>query len=511
MFGPFGLFSGNQSTSQEKTEEVKDPKQAIKDDAAKDAEAIKTAFETKGVQEAWGTLKKERLSAKSLSAEDQDVWEKTVSQHISKSTNKLLLPGLTIAYMNENKDALTNSNGYIKKAEINHKKDMINLTLQMEKGGCASGADDVEGLLLNGAADSIAKGIFNPINAINEMQRGLFSHKQNEEEAVKASRLDDAMEMMSAMAKKEAGFVKNRDFNKSIADRMAGDDKLFSLIDEHNKDNKVDGKITLNEVDRFLKHVDGNEYYKKNFTDAQISTARDLQKSLKDTNTYEDPNGTLLTHKGVDGKTILAMSKSGWIPEDKLPAVTKETLQKSVSPPQPKVESTPAEAKVTEDTNEDKSDDTTNVDDVTTDKNKKVEEKAVTKDPVQDANKDDEKAVDLHSGDYENQLVNDGTQKAGEGPWQVASRLLKGKNDPAAQKALTEILKQQLIDDTKSKDYKEAVTKLEVGHTFLTCEGLNHLREKAKESGNETLIKLFGEPKMQAAANAVTYHRGGWA
>ncbi|MCC7529208.1 MAG: hypothetical protein IT342_11865 [Candidatus Melainabacteria bacterium] len=495
--------SSDQDTSA--AEVQADPQQAVKDDAKSDAAKIQTTFETKGVEEAWETLKKERQNSK-LAPADQDAWEKTIVTELGNSKNKVLLPALSIAYLNENKDDFTNANGFIKKDEVRHKKDFTNLSLQNDKPG-EPGTDDVDAMLINATNDAIKKDFFAPLNSLREFRRNFWEHKQNSEEAIKTSYLPDAMKMADAMGKKEAAFIVNRDANRSIADRMAGDDKLFSLIDEHNKDNKVDGKITVNEVDRFLKHVDSNEYYKKNFTDAQINTARDLQKSLKDTNTYEDPNGTLLTHKGVDGKTILAMSKAGWIPEDKLPGVTKETLQKSVSTPAPK-EEIKVESTTGSKTTDEKAKEET-ADEKTTDEKAKNEKSVNEKSEEEKTH--NEKVIDLYSGEYENQLVSDGTQKVGEGPWQVASRLLKGKNDPAAQKALTEILKQQLVEDTKSQNYKEAVTKLEVGHTFLTCEGLNHLREKAKESGNQTLIKLFGEPKMQAAANAVTNFRGGWA
>ncbi len=67
----------------------------------------------------------------------------------------------------------------------------------------------------------------------------------------------------------------------------------------------------------------------------------------------------------------------------------------------------------------------------------------------------------------------------------------------AAQNALTKLLKEQLIEDTGSKTYMEAVSKMEVGHVFLTCEGLEKIREKVAASGNKTLMEMFGAPDSE--------------
>lgn len=509
MFGPHGLFSGNHSASQETKEEVKDPKQAIKDDAKEDAKKIKEAFETKGSQEAWDLLKAERQNSKSLSAEDQDVWEKSVSEQIMKGQNKMLLPALSIAYINENKDALVNSNGYIAKEKVSNKQENIMRDLKMEKAfGKDIGTDDVDAMLLTGANETIKNDVLKPINIINEMQRGLFSHKQNSEEAIKASRLDDAMEMMNFMGKAEAGFIKNREFNKSIADRLATNDKMFNTLDESNNSFKSDGKITFDEVDRFLDRVKKSSTYKANFTADDIKLAEDLQKTLKDKNTYEDTHGTLVNVEKAFDPALTPLIFSGMLPIKHIPGVTKETVQKTHNTELPKADventvvNTTPEVKEEEQKkeNKDSSGDETTPDKVT----EKTEDKTHS-DKTEEEKEKEIKVVDKYSGEYENQLVSDGTQKVGEGPWQVAQRLLKDKNDPAAQKALTEILKAQLVEGTQSKDYKEAVTKLTVGYNFLTCEGLAGLRQKAKESGNQTLIDLFGEPKMEEATKKVMY------
>ena len=92
-------------------------------------------------------------------------------------------------------------------------------------------------------------------------------------------------------------------------------------------------------------------------------------------------------------------------------------------------------------------------------------------------------------------MVNDAVQRAGEGPYQVAERLLGGKADAKTVMALTQVLKQQLIENTDSKTYQEAVSKMEVGHQFFTCEKLESIRQKVKASGNEELLKIFGEPQ----------------
>lgn len=520
------------SDQDSKTEVPVDPKQAIKDDARDDVKRVKEAFETKGAQEAWDVLKKERENTKtsSMSKEDKDAWEKSVSELLTKSNNTMLLPSLSIAYLNENKDAFS-KDGYINKEKVAAKQHEINHDLTLEKGFEKDmGIDDVDAVLANGAQDSIQKGMFNYANAVEEFNRktrwdgGLFAHKRDDdEEAVRTDYLEGTLEQMSKLGKDEVTFRTNREFNKSIADRLTANEKMFNTLDESNGSFKGDGKITFNEVDKFLERVNTSSTYKGQFTAEEIQLATDLQKTLKDKNTYGDPKGTLAKVEGKFDPALLPLMFAGMLPIKYVPGITKESIAKTHNTELPKddasieITSVPkpvaaAEVKPTETKdNKDKADETTNADKVTAEKEKTVDNKTATTDKDKEAKKETEKPADLYSGDYENQLVNDGTQKVGEGPWQVASRLLKGKNDPAAQKALTEILKQQLIEDTKSKDYKEAVTKLEVGHTFLTCEGLNHLREKAKESGNETLIKLFGEPKMQAAANAVTNYRSGWA
>ena len=455
-------------------------------DAQKDAAAIRQTFEQKGAREAWDLLKQERASSKNYSAEDMDIWEKElVKQFTGKDGNKSLLPNLSIAYLEDNKDRFTNSNGYIVKKDVLNRCDMLNYQQNSEKTQNENhGNDDVETMLANGAYGLIQKDAFRAINAYDDMRTGIFSHSRNSDEAVYTKYLTRYLDERGKQTKTEFGFQKVRDENKRVAEELSKNSKLFNCLDEANSKDKRDGEITLDEVQKVIKHINNSPEYGSLFSTQERLTINALQRQLMNKDNLKDPKNTFVGIE-LDGMRVV-------------PKISKESIEKTVGhkfgeapkqevKPEEKKEEKKDEKKV--ETKDEKKDEKTDEKKVENKDEKKTEKKD---DKKVDA-KEDEKTVKEYVLD-ENKLVTDGTQKAGEGPYQVAQRMLAeaGMHDAEAQRQLTQILKEQLIEDTKSKDYREAVTRLKVGHNFLTCEGLEHLRERVKASNNPTLMKLFG-------------------
>ncbi len=71
--------------------------------------------------------------------------------------------------------------------------------------------------------------------------------------------LDELLEDNTKNAEKEAGFQKTRDFNKTIAEALVKNPRLFGVLDEANFEQETDGQIDEAEVDKFLDHCEKNE------------------------------------------------------------------------------------------------------------------------------------------------------------------------------------------------------------------------------------------------------------
>ncbi len=91
------------------TTAVASPADAACEDARKDGDAIRNAFATKGIEEAYALLKEERKNAGTLSPIEKDIWEKELVNALSANGGKTdILPGLSLAYLKENKSTFTN-------------------------------------------------------------------------------------------------------------------------------------------------------------------------------------------------------------------------------------------------------------------------------------------------------------------------------------------------------------------------------------------------------------------
>ncbi len=431
------------------------------EDARKDAEAIRDAFSHKGIEEAYTLLKEERKNAVGLTAAEKDIWEKELVNSLSANGGKTdILPGLSLAFLKENKGNYKNpddSDEYDVRTVQNDAKRMFDKREMEDEYGAVNKStflnkvDDIDVTLLGNAAELLKKNDFGG------------------EKVKDIDDLDELLEDNTKNAEKEAGFQKTRDFNKTIAEALVKNPRLFGVLDEANFEQETDGQIDEAEVDKFLDHCEKNESFKKLFTEEELKAVADLKATFDDANNHKDDNQVFVKHWNP-----WIGRRQNWITQDSI----KEALggEEGVKAIEAKVAE--AKAKLAEgQTEEDKKDET-----------KDDEVKDTTEE------KKDETEVKTEVVDTETQMVNDAVQKPGEGPYQVAARILRGKGDMTAQIALTKVLKEQLIEDTGAKDYAEAITKLDVGHPFFTCDSLEKIREKVAASGNQTLMDIFGAP-----------------
>lgn len=440
------------------------------EEARKDAEAIRDAFSHKGIQEAYDLLKAERNNASTLSAAEQDVYENEIVMALSgKQDGKAdLLPGLALGFLNEYKAQYVNPNDKdeFDAREVTHQAERLFDKREMEQayGKAENKVDDLQVALLGNAADLLKKNDFNG------------------EDVLEFDELADVLKDSKENAAKESAYEKTREFNKQIAETFVRNKNLFSAVDEIDG-GKGDGELTDDEVDDFLERAKNSEGFRARFSQEELKAVEALKATFEDDNNEDDSNSILV-------KTDYDF----WTANDHF--ITQESILQAVGGKEG-ADAILAKANEGTSTSDQKQEEAT-------EETKKEENAEGNKEEKKSEEENKEpaetKKEDTVNGVVdENKLVEIGTQKAGEGPWQVAERLLAGTNDAAAQQALTQILKEQLIEDTQSKDYKEAVTKLQIGHNFLTCEGLEKLRAKVLASGNKTLMAVFGvkEPDQQ--------------
>jgi len=431
------------------------------EDARKDADKIREVFSTQGIQEAYALLLKEREGTKALgTAAERDTWEKEMVMALSGRQGKQdILPALSLAFLNENKETFKNPDDSdkfdVREVRFQAGRMFDKLDMETAYGGTENKVDDLQVALLGNAADVLNKNDYNG------------------EEIVEFDDLADVLKDNAENAKTEGEFQKTRDFNKQIAEAFAKNPRLFGVLDEANYGSETDGEVSEQEVDNFLAHCDKNESFKQLFTKEELKAVEDLKKTFDDPNNHKDDNGTL-----VESWNPWIGSRSNWITKESIAkAVGGEEAMKALGSAISGAGKALAEAAA--------------------DVVKKVKEEGVTAtaDEAKETTETTEKVEDP-----EVVMLTDAVQKAGEGPYQVAARLLKGKNDMEAQLALTKILKQQLMEDTGAQTYEEAVTKLIVGHKFFTPETIDCIREKVGASGNATLIAMFGPSISEQAA-----------
>lgn len=435
------------------------------EDARKDAAAIRDAFSHKGIQEAYDLLKAERKNATTLSAAEQDVYENEIVMALSgKQDGKTdLLPGLSLGYLNDYKAQFVNpeDKDELDAKEVAHQAERLfdKRELEQSYGKGENKVDDLQVALLGNAADLLKKNDFNG------------------QDILEFDELADVMEASKANAVKESAYEKTRELNKQIAELFVKNKNLFSAVDEIDG-TKGNGELTDDEVDDFLERVKNSEGFRARFSAEELKAVEALKTTFEDDNNEKDGNSILV-------KT----DYNFWSKNDHF--ITQESILQAVGG---KEAADAIIAKANQGTSTDqKTNEADKGEEKKEDEEGKVEGKTEEAEKESsDATKKEETQASVDSLVDENKLVELGIQKAGEGPWQVAERLLAGNSDEDAQKALTQILKEQLIEDTQSKDYKEAVSKLKVGHSFLTCEGLEKLRAKVLASGNKTLMTVFG-------------------
>ena len=443
------------------------------EDARKDGDAIRDAFSHKGIEEAYALLKEERKNASNLTPEEKDIWEKEMVNSLSSNGGKTdLLPGLALAFLKENKETYKNpddSDEYDVRtvsadAKNNFKwREMEDSYAEVNKGSFLNKVDDIDVVLVGNAADMLKKNDFGG-KKIREIED-----------------LDEVLEDNKKDAEKQAGFDKTRDLNKSIAETFTKNHGLFSIIDSENDDDETDGQLTQDEVTRFLEHVEKNKDYKDRFSADELKAAEALKTTFEDKNNRDDDSQSLVETR----KKSIFHDRKNWI--------TQESILETVGGAEAAKKLVDDAAKPKEENKEVADKDTSEGADKEGDKDGKDKD-AENKDEHKDEKVEEKKEEVV---DTETKMVNDAVQKAGEGPYQVAARLLGGKGDMAAQIALTKVLKEQLIEDTGAKNYAEAITKLEVGHPFFTCDSLEKIREKVAASGNQSLMDLFGAPTVK--------------
>lgn len=448
------------------------------EDARQDADKIREVFSTQGIQEAYALLMKERESAKTLgSASERDTWEKEIVMALSGRQGKQdILPGLSLAFLNDKKDAFKNPDDTdeFDVREVRYQAGRLFDKLDMETayGNKENKVDDLDVALLGNAAEVLNKNDYGG------------------EDILEFDELSEVLKDNAENAKEEGEFQKTRDFNKQIAETFAKNKRLFGVLDEANSADSVDGKITEAEVDRFLLHCERNDSFKQLFTEEELKAVEDLKTTFDDPNNHKDDNNTF-----VKSWNPWIGKRQNWITQESIAAaVGGEEAMKSLGNAISGAGKAIAEAakvalksaKEKESTEGDKGSDAA------------AEAGTIVGEAIKQTDKDT--VTDDKAEDPETAMLSEAVQKAGEGPYQVAARLLKGKNDEAAQIALTKILKQQLMEDTGAKTYEEAVSKLIVGHKFFTPETIDCIREKVGASGNATLIALFGPSVSEQAA-----------
>lgn len=452
------------------------------EDARKDADKIREVFSTQGIQEAYATLLKEREGAKLLgTAAERDTWEKEMVMALSGRQGKQdILPALSLAFLNENKEAFKNPDEAkefdVREVRYQAGRMFDKLDMETAYGNKENKVDDLQVALLGNAADVLNKNDYNGENILefDDLSEVLTDNAEN--------------------AKTEGEYQKTRDTNKQIAEAFAKSPRLFGVLDEA-EDGDVDGKISEEEVDTFLEHCKKNESFKQLFTKEELKAVEDLKATFDDANNIKDDNNTLVKTSSFLGT---GWFRDKWITQESIAeAVGGVEAMKAIGSAITGAGKALAEAavKALEEAKGKKD---------STEKKEGAEEDEGAKEvgkKVGEAVKDDkDSADDDKSENPEVDMLTQAVQKAGEGPYQVAARLLKGKNDEAAQMALTKILKQQLMEDTGAKTYEEAVSKLIVGHKFFTPETIDCIREKVGASGNATLIAMFGPSVSEKAA-----------
>lgn len=451
------------------------------EDARKDAEAIRDAFSHKGIQEAYDLLKAERKNASTLTAAEQDTWENEMMMALSgRNTGKTdLLPGLSLGYLNDNKEKFTNPDDKdeFDAKEVAHQAERMFDKKELEQtyGKGENKVDDLQVALLGNAADLLRKNDYGG------------------EDILEFSELADVLQSSKENAAKEVGYEKTRELNKQIAETFVKNKTLFAAVDEIGGE-KGDGELTDEEVDDFLERVKNSEGFRARFSAEELKAVENLKLTFEDKNNEKDSNSTLVKTDydfwSANDHFITQESIIGAVGgKEAADAIVNKAKEGTATTDEKKDEEN-VENKDEQKNEKDEDDDKDSSEETDKDKVENKEEKKDDKETTE--NKQDKPEVNINGVVDENKLIEIGTQKAGEGPWQVAERFLNGVKDEEAQKVLTQILKEQLIEDTQSKDYKEAVTKLKVGHNFLTCEGLEKLRAKISTSNNKTLMQIFG-------------------
>lgn len=476
------------------------------EDGVADAAKIKETFDKMGSEQAFELLKQEREKTKGLSTSEQDAWQKSMVQALNGDGKNTILPQLSIAYLNANKEELS-SDGYISQSKIDQKAAKLNDYLGFEsKIGQDLGIDDLEAALLKNAQKAISNESVKAANAAEDDE--WFSHTRSSDEVVSVEKLTSALKEETETKKTEFSYGETRDLNKKIAESLASNQKLFRFLDESNGSNAQDGVITDEEVKNFLHHVEKNPDYKNLFKPEELTLVNDLKKTMENVDKNSASKSSLVKYDIEDN----------WFSPDEVHAsISKDSIAKSIAG-DGLVGAAAAAAALTaagkaleavktkgdEEKVEEKKED-----EVKTEKKEEVkDEKKEEVAKVEDEKVEDEKeeVVDAPEGEDENNpekqpvvltkeetLLKHAVQVAGEGPYQVAARLLGGQGDLNDQLALTEILKQQLIEDTGAKNYTEAVKKMAVGHPFVSANNIKNIRDKVLAANNDALCNLVSE------------------
>lgn len=481
------------------------------EDGVADAAKIKETFDKMGSEQAFELLKQEREKTKGLSTTEQDAWQKSIVQSLS-GDGKNILPQLSIAYLNANKNELSND-GYISQAKIDQKAAKLNDYLGFEKKiGQDLGIDDLEAALLSNAQKATSAETVKAANAAEDDE--WFSHTRSTDEVVSIEHLTSALKEETETKKTEFSYGETRELNKKLAETLASNQKLFRFLDESNGSNTQDGVITDDEVKSFLNHVAKNPDYKGLFKADELATVGELQKTMA---AYDKNSAAKSSLVNYDVET-------NWFSPDEVHAsISKDSINKAIKGDgvgaalvggaltaaakaveglKVKDEEKKAEVKKDEEVESEVEDEKEEEEVKIEEKKDEKKEEVVAKEEV----KEEEEEVITPEGEDENNpekqpkvatkeetLLKHAVQIAGEGPYQVAARLLAGQGDLNDQLALTEILKQQLIEDTGAKNYTEAVKKMAVGHPFVSASNIKLIREKVLAAKNDTLCNLVSE------------------
>lgn len=477
------------------------------EDGVADAAKIKETFDKMGSEQAFELLKQEREKNKGLSTAEQDAWQKSMVQALSGDGKNSILPQLSIAYLNANKEELS-SDGYISQSKIDQKAAKLNDYLGFEtKIGQDLGIDDLEAALLKNAQKAVTSESVKAANAAEDDE--WFSHKRSSDEVVSVEKLSSALKEESETKKTEFSYGETRDLNKKLAETLASNQRLFRFLDESNGSYAQDGVITDEEVKNFLIHAEKNPDYKSLFKPEELTLVNDLRKTMENVDKNSASKSSLVKYDIEDN----------WFSPDEVHAsISKDSIAKSIAGDglvgaaavggalaaagkalealKAKKEDEKVEEKK-EETKVEKKDDVKVEKKEEAEKTEKKEEIAkvekeeeTTAPEGEDENNPEKQPVVLTK---EETLLKHAVQVAGEGPYQVAARLLGGQGDLNDQLALTEILKQQLIEDTGAKNYSDAVKKMAAGHPFVSANNIKNIREKVLAAKNDTLCNLVSE------------------